>query len=145
MDFSALTISDFKHSIPIQIRFSDCDMAGHVNNATVLTYYETARIEFLFGIVGLDNDWKSTGLILAHSEIDYIEPVYLQDKIKACSRITRIGSKSFTIENILVKTNEKKEVIASFASFVLVCMDYHKKESIEIPQPWKDKMKSAAR
>jgi len=31
---------------PIQIRFSDCDMLQHVNNAIYLQYFETARINF---------------------------------------------------------------------------------------------------
>ena len=75
--------------------FADCDMAGHVNNATILTYFETARIQFFQDVIGTDNDWQSTGLILAHSEIDYLEPVYLPEQVKAYSRVTKIGSKSF--------------------------------------------------
>ncbi|HRE23498.1 MAG TPA: thioesterase, partial [Bacteroidia bacterium] len=31
---------------PIQIRFSDIDWMGHVNNAVYLSYIEKARIDF---------------------------------------------------------------------------------------------------
>src|SRR5207244_6214863 len=98
MDLSKINAASFKHATPIQIRFSDIDLAGHVNNATILTYFETARISFLDDMVGKANDWGNRGLILAHSEIDYLTPVYLQDTVKAYSRITRIGTKSFTME-----------------------------------------------
>lgn len=32
----------------IEVRYSDLDTQGHVNNATYLTYFEQARAEFLF-------------------------------------------------------------------------------------------------
>jgi acyl-CoA thioesterase FadM len=37
---------DYKHSIPIRIRFSDIDKINQVNNACYLNYFETARIKF---------------------------------------------------------------------------------------------------
>ncbi|MEO8760903.1 MAG: hypothetical protein ABI388_06615, partial [Bacteroidia bacterium] len=38
-DFSKINITDYKHSTPIQIRFVDIDKMGHVNNATILSYF----------------------------------------------------------------------------------------------------------
>ncbi len=140
VDLSKINVSHYKHVTPIQVRFADCDMAGHVNNATILTYFETARIDFFHDVIGRDNDWQATGLILAHTEIDYIQPVYLQDKVKAYSRVTRVGTKSFTMENLLVRLNNGKEEFAAYASFVLVCMNYHEKKTIEIPKEWIEKL-----
>jgi acyl-CoA thioesterase FadM len=37
----------FKLSIPIQVRFSDLDALGHVNNVTYFTYFEIARVKYL--------------------------------------------------------------------------------------------------
>lgn len=140
IDLSKINPGLYKHASDIQVRFADCDMAGHVNNATILTYFETARIDFFHDVIGTDNDWNKTGLILAHSEIDYLAPVYLQDKVKAYSRVTRIGNKSFNMENLLVKVKDGKETFAAIASFVLVCMDYSKKQTIEIPKSWIEKL-----
>ena|ERR1700741_3087937 len=142
MDFSKINPGAFKHSAPIQIRFVDIDLAGHVNNATILSYFETARVEFLNEMIEKENDWQSNGLVIAHSEIDYIQPVYLQDKIKVYSRVLKMGTKSFTIENLLVKMEEGKEIFASYATFVIVCLDYRKKETKEIPSEWRAKFQS---
>ncbi|MFL5753541.1 MAG: acyl-CoA thioesterase [Bacteroidia bacterium] len=139
MDQSAISSGSFKHSSAIQIRFADADLAGHVNNAVILSYFETARVAFLDEMIGKENDWKSRSLILARTEVDYLKPIYLNDDIKVYSRISRIGSKSFTMENLLVKTDQGKEIPAARASFVLVCMDYIKKQTIEIPPAWKQK------
>ncbi len=137
-DFSTLNPASFTHALEIQIRFVDIDLAGHVNNATILSYFELGRVAYLDELIGAENDWRGKGLILAHTEIDYIEPVYLHDKIKAYSRITHVGTKSFTIENLLVKLKDGKETFAAVASFVTVCFDYKQKQTTEIPADWRE-------
>src|SRR4030095_8387032 len=60
----------------LQVRFSDCDPLGHVNNATYLTYLEQARLVLWRGQIGswarLRPDGKrGEGFILARAEIDF--------------------------------------------------------------------------
>ncbi len=141
MDFSKIDLSKFQHSMPIQIRFVDIDLAGHVNNATLLSYFETERVAFFNELIGKTNNWKQRGLVIARTEIDYVKSIYLDDKIKVYSRISHLGTKSFKVENVLMKEENGIEVLASIASFVIVCIDAEKNITIEIPQEWKDKMK----
>jgi acyl-CoA thioester hydrolase len=145
MDTSKIDLALYTHSLPIQIRFADIDRQGHVNNAVILSYFEIGRVEFLNEIIGGDNDWDRRGLVIAHTEIDYVEPVFLQDKIKAYSRVANIGTKSFKIDNLLVKEKSGKNNVACIASFLLVCMDYHKKQTIEIPSDWKERFSKLIR
>ena len=51
-------------STKIQIRFADCDLAGHVHNAAYLHYFEQARMHFFVAQLGDGWDWKKTGFIL---------------------------------------------------------------------------------
>ncbi len=37
----------FKLIILIEVRFSDLDALGHVNNVTYFTYFEIARVKYL--------------------------------------------------------------------------------------------------
>lgn len=140
-DLSHIHLRSFRHATPIQIRFVDIDRLGHVNNATILTYFETARVAYLNDVIGRENDWFGRGLILAHSEIDYVQPVYQEDKIIAHTRIIQLGNKSFTIENVLMRVDGKKEVLCAYATGVLVCMNYHEKLTVEIPEEWKEKLR----
>ena len=41
-----MNYSDYKHFIPIQIRFSDVDRLNHVNNACYLNYFELGRVKY---------------------------------------------------------------------------------------------------
>lgn len=140
-DFSHLSRKDFHHATPIQIRFVDIDKLGHVNNATILSYFETARVAYLNQVIGRENDWFGRGLILAHSEIDYLQPVYQDDEVTAYTRTMKIGNKSFTVENMLTQRDGKKEVLLAYATGVLVCMNYREKATVEIPEEWKEKLR----
>jgi acyl-CoA thioester hydrolase len=130
--------NDYKHSIKIQVRYKDIDIQGHVNNANHITYFEVARVQYFTDIFARENNWQKTGMILAKTEIDYKVPIFLNDEVYCFTRITNFGTKSFTIANAVVKkVNGQLELCAEGKS-VLVCMDYEKKETAEIPQHWKD-------
>ena len=139
-DFSKINIADYKYSIAIQIRFVDIDKMGHVNNATILSYFEIARTHFFDDVIGQQDNWFERGLIIANTNIDYLQPIYLRDEVKAFVRIAKTGTKSFDVEHLLIKTVNKQQIICAIANSILVCMDYTKKQTIEIPAEWKEKL-----
>jgi acyl-CoA thioester hydrolase len=126
----------FLHETKIQIRFKDVDKQGHVNNANHLTYAETARVTYFREVLGKNVDWNSTGLLLARTEIDYIQPIFLEDDLSVLSSVTKLGTKSFDMENILLNS---EEVVFAKVKSVFVCYDYHSKKSIPLPEDWRGK------
>ena len=78
-------MEDFQAEVDIQVRFADTDALGHVNNAVYLSWMELGRMAFTDATLP-DIDWKKTGFILAHVSIDYLEPVFLGDKVKVYMR-----------------------------------------------------------
>ena len=92
METIKINLSLYQHSLLIQIRFVDIDKAGQVNNSTLLSYFEIGRLEFLIEIIGRENDWDRRGIVIARSEIDFLEPVYIQDKTKVYSRVAELGN-----------------------------------------------------
>ena len=90
----------------IQIRFSDCDMMGHVNNAVYLSYIEMARIHYFTHLFGPDRDWKKNGILVRKNEIEYIRPVLFRDNATIKAFITHIGNSSFVMAYELHVNNE---------------------------------------
>lgn len=123
----------------IQIRFVDLDQFGHVNNAIYLSYLEIARLPYFDEIIG-EIDWLNEGIILAKAEIDYLIPILLKDHIEVKTWCSRIGSKSFDLSYHIVKLEKETETIVAKAKTVMVCFNYSKQQSIEIPAGWKEKM-----
>jgi acyl-CoA thioester hydrolase len=113
----------------------------HVNNANHITYFETARVQYYKDIFTKPIDWNKTGMILARTEINYFIPIFLDDDVYCYSKITSIGNKSFEISNLLTKRVKDHEVECAEGKSVIVCMDYEKQQTIEVPQEWRDAVK----
>lgn len=78
-----------------EVRWSDQDLLGHVNNATMLTLIEEGRVKWM-------NEMRSVrltggGLLVARQEIDYLLPVMYGPELLLTLSVARIGSSSFTV------------------------------------------------
>jgi len=123
-------------SYRLQVRFSDCDMMQHVNNAVYLNYFEEARIHYFRQMLGTDWDWRKTGVILRTNELEYLKPVFLHEPVEIFVYLKHVGEKSFTLSYEVKVLNEVKTT----GSSVLVCYDSINKCSIPIPKRMKDSL-----
>src|SRR3990172_2949589 len=110
----------YKHKTPIQIRFKDVDLMGHVNNANHFTYLEIARAKYFDDVVGEEVDWSKEGIILAKSTCNYKIPILFKDKVFVYTKCTRIGNKSFELDYKIIKEENSKEIILAEATSVQV-------------------------
>lgn len=134
----------FKHKTPIQIRFKDIDKVGHVNNANYVTYFELARVDYFNAMAGNDikMDWTGESVILARIEMEYKQPVFLEDKVFCYTWVSRIGTKSFDMSCSIVRVVDGIEVEAAQGLAIIVCFDYRTNKTIPVPEKWKSKMLS---
>ena len=109
----------------VQLRFSDIDSMGHVNNSRYLSFLEDSRIALLHQIAA-EGPKSLIGLILARVEIDYIKPVLLNDEpVEVDVWVSGIGSKSFTLGSVI----RQGDAVAAKANAVLVAFDYETQTS----------------
>lgn len=82
----------------LQLRWSDQDALGHVNNARIVTLMEEARIRWT------REDGKTGrfefGTVVASIQVDYKRPLYYQPEFLIRMGISRVGNKSFTVRGI---------------------------------------------
>ncbi|MFZ5553901.1 MAG: acyl-CoA thioesterase [Bacteroidota bacterium] len=130
-----------KHTIKIEIRFVDIDVMGHVNNAVYLNYFEQARMHFFAAAIGKQWDWINSGILLARNEIDYVSPTVLMDELHIETSCTRIGNKSMDFEYVAYVMSGNERVVRVKGKSIIVCYDYMKKQTIEVPEMWREKLK----
>lgn len=137
-------MTPFKKKTQVQIRFKDVDMMGHVNNANFITYFELARMTYFDELLveGIKIDWVNEGVILAKIEMEYKQPILLEDKVFVYTWVSRMGSRSFDMSCSIVRMVDDIEVEAAKGLAVIVCFNYKTKETIAIPELWKAKMMS---
>jgi acyl-CoA thioester hydrolase len=118
------------------VEFRDVDVAGHVNNAVYLTYLETARIAYLMEVLGAGFAYELS-LILASITVDFRSPARFPEKLEIGARVTRVGTKSFTMEHEIRGGDER---LVLEASSVLVAYDYEADASMAVPQAWRTRL-----
>lgn len=115
---------------PIDIRFNDIDLIGHVNNATFLTYFEEARWRFFAEIYGKEN-LTDLNFIIASINIDYEKPIFPLDEPVVVMWVSDIGRKSFRF-NYKILSKDKTKIFATGSS-VQVFYDYSENRPINVP------------
>lgn len=130
----------FRFSVPIQIRYGDIDRLNHVNNARFLTYIEQARVSYFREVIAWDGGHAREGLIVARITMDYKLPLFMADEsVVVWTRCSRIGTKSFDIETLIVRA--KDGAVAGVGTTVLVAYDYETNASIPVPESWRQKIR----
>lgn len=100
---------EFSFYTTIQVRFSETDMFGHVNNVSPFIYFEEARIEFLKEkglLVDSFNDKKIP--IVSDLQCDYHKPLFFNDQIKMYVKVNEIGKTSLDLHYMDV--NEAQDI-----------------------------------
>lgn len=126
--------------LSLRVRFSDCDMLQHVNNAVYLSYFEEARIHYFRQMLGVNWDWTKHGFLLRKNELEYLKPVYLNDTVVIECFLKHIGDKSFTLSYEVRVDGE----LRTTGNSLLVCFDNELKRSIVIPEKMRQSLDKLA-
>ncbi len=107
-DFEAWQ-NDFSFSVDIEVRFSETDLFGHLNNTVPFVYFEQARI-------GLMNDQKLMGAglsttsekipIVADLQCDFLGQIFFGETIQLYAKVAKYGSSSMDIHYMGVVNGE---------------------------------------
>ena len=130
---------NYPYTHPITIRYADLDSHGHVNNASILTYLESARLGY-YQAVGIwcPSHGMHTGIVVAHIDIDYLKPIFFDTEIYVGLKLADLGNKSFTLM-FSVETVYNHLLLAR-GTTVMVTFDNNTNTSIPVPQEWRNKL-----
>lgn len=131
---------EYRFHHPIEVRYGDLDPQGHLNNAKFLTYFEQTRVHYLInlGLFANDQSFMEVGIILAEVKVTFLAPVHFGTDVKVGMRVSRIGNKSILSEYALIDAGTDRELATGSA--VLVAFDYRNRQTIPIPDAWREKI-----
>lgn len=90
------------HTLPLQIRFNDIDLMGHVNNAVILEYFDLGKAHFLADH-GLNAEQGDFTVMVVHIEVDFSSQIQIHDDIQVQTDLEHIGNKSLHLVQQVVK------------------------------------------
>lgn len=127
---------DFKHTLPVQIRFSDVDQFGHMNNSVYFSLYDLAKTTYLRDVMGGGAlDWKDVAMVVANVNANFFAPVFFDDRLVIQTTTVHLGHKSFTLLQRAV--NVAKQEVKCECKTVMVGYNMRTLQAELIPQEWK--------
>ncbi|MBP3228732.1 MAG: acyl-CoA thioesterase [Bacteroidaceae bacterium] len=128
----------YRHTLPIQIRFSDVDRFGHVNNNAYFAYYDLGKQEYMRSVLGPDVFDGDIVPVVVNINVDFLAPVHYGDAVSVETSIVRLGNKSFTLDQRAVRTDTGQELCR--CRTVMVCVRRDDGQSVPIPAPHRTKI-----
>ena len=89
-------MSDWPFSHTDEVRFSDLDVNGHLNNVAFLQFIESARVAYIGRLYPQGDPWRTSfGILIAEAKIAYRAPGYYGERIETFLRPDALGRTSF--------------------------------------------------
>ena len=130
----------FRNRLPIQLRFNDIDIVGHVNNTVYFNFFDLGKTAYFDAAKGSHMDWTSVNIVIRHIEADFQAPTHYRDQIEVDTAVVKIGNKSIVFEQRVIDT--KTGIVKCVCKTVMVGFDPKTNEAIEIDPNWKDAIRA---
>lgn len=122
---------------PVQIRFNDIDILGHLNNTVYFSLYDTGKARFIEAVAGGKVDFRRVEWVIANVDCAFIAPAYFGEEIDVLSRLCEIGEKHIKIEQMLRRRDTGE--VKSLCHTVMVFIDPSTVRPAAIPDHWRKK------
>ena len=126
--------NDYRHVLPLQIRFNDVDKFGHVNNTVYFQFYDTAKTDYI-ATVCKGVDWERLAIVVVKIEAEFVAQIKGNDHIAGRTRIVKIGNKSFHLEQDVIDSDTQE--VKSRCLSVMVLYDLERQQTIPLPDEWR--------
>ena len=128
---------------PIETRWADNDVYGHVNNVSYYAFFDTAVNRRLARAGLLDIDKGQTIGLVVETGCRYHAPAAFPEALEAGLRVAHIGASAVRYELAIFRPGEDSAIAEGF--FVHVYVDRRARRPAPLPQTWREVLARWAR
>jgi len=138
-----MTIDDYRHRMPLRVRWAEVDMQAVVFNGHYLTYADVCATEY----------WRSIGLpypsgfaalgidsFVRKATIEYHAPARYDDELLVCGRIARLGRSSAGFAVSMFRATDLSVSLID-AELIYVCVELGSGKTRSWPQQARQRMR----
>ena len=130
------TRADYKHFTPIQTRWMDNDIYGHVNNVVYYSYFDTVVNGYLAEAGALDIHHGDIIGLVVETQCAYFAPLAFPQRLEGALRVAHIGNSSVRYE---IGIFEEAEIApAAEGRFVHVYVDRATRRPAPLPDNFRN-------
>lgn len=124
--------SAYRHFLPLQTRWADNDIYGHVNNVAYYGYFDTIVNEYLIRTGALDIHKGAVIGLVVETGCRYFAPLEFPQALEGGLRVSKIGNSSVRYELAIFKAGEAAP--AAEGHFIHVYVDRETRRPTSLPE-----------
>lgn len=124
--------SNYRHFTPLQTRWMDNDIYGHVNNVTYYSYFDTAVNQYLIEQGALDIEQGEVIGLVVETGCQYFAAIAFPDALEIGVRVAHMGRSSARYEVGIFKQGDTESRAAGH--FVHVYVDRQTRRPVPLPE-----------
>lgn len=124
----------YRHRLPVQLRFNDIDMFGHLNNTVYVQLLDQGKYEYFRQFMNGPFGSTPTAPVIANINVDYLEPAHMDDKLTVATAVTAIADTSMTLQQVI---EDDKSNVKCRAKTVMVNIDLRKGVPVTVDGRWR--------
>jgi acyl-CoA thioester hydrolase len=130
-------LNGFPVVIELPVQWGEMDAYGHVNNAVLFRYFESARMAY-FQRCGFTGSYErdQIGAILHSTSCRFRRPLFCPDTALVGTRVSDIGDDRVTMEYRVVSRSRNET--AAEGSAIIVSYDYRQGRKAPLPPAVRD-------
>lgn len=124
----------FKFFVPLQVRFVETDMQGHVFFGHYFTYFDLALTEYLKALGYTYDDFLKEGVDFFYVQTDcqFKGRAFFDEILHVHTRVGKIGNSSFTFEFSLFEESSGRPIATGHITAVAI--DKETREPVRVPE-----------
>jgi len=123
--------STYRFFLPLNTRWMDNDVYGHVNNVVYYSYFDTVVNAYLIAEGGLDIAAGAVIGLCVESQCQYFAPVAFPDSLEAGLRVGQVTRSSVRYEVGIFRAGA--DTAAAQGHFVHVYVDRSTRKAVDLP------------
>lgn len=138
-----MPLADFRHRLPLRVRWAEVDMQGVVFNGNYLTYCDVCLTEYWRAIgLAYPQAFDALGIdtLVRKATLEYHAGARYDDEILVCARTSALGNTSLRFALSLYRAHGDAAHLLD-AQIVYVCVDPQQRR----PQPWPPSLRERIR
>ena len=128
---------EFHHRLPVQIRFNDIDMFGHLNNAIYVQFLDQGKYAYFKQFMDGSFGSEPTAPVVANINVNFHNPSFIDEKLEVLTAITTIADSSMVLDQRIVAADGS---VKCTARTVMVNIDMKTGRSTTVDDQWRAKI-----
>lgn len=127
---------EFRHRVPLQLRFNDIDMLGHLNNSVYVSFMDLGKAAYFKAVMPSEIDWKHINVVVANINCDFFAPSYFNEHLEVLTAVVAVSERSFKMEQRIINSDTGE--VKCIGHTIMVGFDVKTAQSAPIAQSWID-------